>query len=290
MPQDIQIRRDRDIYETMSFTFPGGELQVQVPGLPESLSSDITVIARLQSADAIIRLLLATEILSRVQRTGTLKLVIPYFPYARQDRVMQQGEAFSLKAVARLVNCLGFDEVVVCDPHSDVTPALVENIRIIPQVDLIVSHEDIGRIIHSGITIVAPDAGAAKKAFAVANYYRLPLLTASKVRDVSTGAITRTEVHGADSIAGRNALIVDDICDGGRTFIELAKVLKASGAGKVYLYVTHGIFSQGLGVFAGLIDAVFTTDSFLSPAVEAPPQSPVPLHVSAIQFGSGPCL
>jgi ribose-phosphate pyrophosphokinase len=290
MTQEIQIRHDGDSYETRSFTFPGGELQVQVPGLPESLSGDITVFARLQSAEALIRLLLATEILSRVRRTGTRKLVIPYFPYARQDRVMQPGEAFSLKAIARLINGLGYDEVIVCDPHSDVTAALVENITVIPQVDLITAHEDIGRIIHSGITIVAPDAGAAKKAFAVARHYGLPLLTASKVRDTKTGQITNTSLDAQSPIDEWSALIVDDICDGGRTFIELAKVLRWRGASRVFLYVTHGIFSQGLGVFAGLIDAVFTTDSFLSREVENALQSPVPLHVSAIQFGSGPCL
>lgn len=146
------------------------------------------------------------------------------------------------------------------------------------------AHEGVARIIHSSVTVVAPDAGAAKKAFAVASYYRLPLLTAAKVRDVKTGAIIRTELLGAATVAGRAALIVDDICDGGRTFIELAKVLRAAGADRVFLYVTHGIFSQGLGVFAGLIDGVFTTDSFLSRDVLSPHLSPVPLHVSPVTF------
>lgn len=290
MTQEIKIRHDGMSYETKSFTFPGGESQVQIPGLPASLDGDITILARLQSSDGLIRLLLATEIVQRHHRSGQKRLVIPYFPYARQDRVMQPGEAFSLKAIARLVNGLGYDEVVVCDPHSEVTAALIENIRVVPQVELIAAHEDIGRIIHSGVTIVAPDAGAAKKAFAVAKYYRLPLVTATKVRDVATGAITRTEVQNPEAVAGRNALIVDDICDGGRTFIELAKVLKASGAKKVYLYVTHGIFSQSLRVFHGLIDGIFTTDSFVTCRSENPEDQVVPLHVSAIQFGSGPCL
>jgi ribose-phosphate pyrophosphokinase len=290
MPSELQIHHAGNCYETKSFTFPGGELQVRVPELPESLTGDVSVVARLQSAEDLIRLLLTSELLSRIHRSGHKRLVIPYFPYARQDRVMQASEAFSLKAIAQLVNGLDCDEVLTFDPHSDVTAALVERIRIIPQVNLIVAHDDIARIIHTDITVVSPDAGAAKKAFAVASHYHLPLLTASKVRDVTTGAIMRTEVHDVSAVAGRNALIVDDICDGGRTFIELAKVLKASGANQVFLYVTHGIFSQGLGVFAGLIDGAFTTDTFLSRDVEAPHQSPIPLHVSAVQFGHGPCL
>jgi len=65
-----------------------------------------------------------------------------------------------------------------------------------------------------------------------------------------------------DSLEGRTAIITDDICDGGYTFIKVAEQLKAKGASKVILFVTHGIFSKGLGVFDGLIDHVFTTDSF----------------------------
>ena len=282
MPHEVYVRSAGQIYGTKSFTFAGGELQVQVPGLPVALEGDVTVQARLQSADALVRLLLTTELLSRVHRVGLKRLVLPYFPYARQDRVMQPGEAFSLKAVARLINSLGFDEVVTCDPHSDVTPALVENIRVVPRVELLIGHQGVGQIIHSGITVVAPDAGATKKAFATAQHYGLPLITASKHRDVKTGTITRTELNDAASVTGRSALIVDDICDGGRTFTELARALREQGATRVYLYVTHGIFSQGLDVFTGLLDAIFTTDTFLSAHIED--RASVPLHISHLRF------
>jgi ribose-phosphate pyrophosphokinase len=92
LTQEIQIRHIGSGHETKSFTFPGGELQVQIPGQPESLTGDIIVLGRLQSADAIIRLLLATEIVLRHHRSGQKRLVVPYFPYARQDRVMQSGD------------------------------------------------------------------------------------------------------------------------------------------------------------------------------------------------------
>jgi ribose-phosphate pyrophosphokinase len=283
MTSEIQIQHLTGRYETKSFTFPGGELQVHIPDLPERLARDLTVVARLQSSDAILRLTLATEILGRAHRAGHKRFVVPYFPYARQDRVMQPGEAFSLKAVARIINGLSYDEVVVCDPHSDVTPALVESVRVISQAELVAQHADLRAIVESSSpAIVAPDAGAAKKAFAVAQHFGLPLLTASKVRDVATGAITRTELHAAEPLPGRDSLIVDDICDGGRTFVELAKALKAHGAGRVFLYVTHGIFSQGLGVFDGLLDGVFTTDSFRSERAYSTLK--VPLHVHNLTF------
>jgi ribose-phosphate pyrophosphokinase len=285
MTLEIQIIHKGKTSETRSFAFPGGELQIRIPDLPHNLIGDVTVIARLQSADALVRLLLTTEVLSRAHRSGRKTLIVPYFPYARQDRVMQPGEAFSLKAVARIINSLGFDEVVVCDPHSDVTPALIENIRVIPQVELVMTHEPLCELLRSGepIVIIAPDAGAAKKAFAVAQQFVMPLITASKVRDTKTGEITRTEVPATPWLVGHDAVIVDDICDGGRTFIELAKVLRTNGARRVFLYVTHGIFSKGLGVFAGLIDGIYTTDSFLPDAIQDRLPYP-PLHISPITF------
>lgn len=77
----------------------------------------------------------------------------------------------------------------------------------------------------------------------------------NKARNVQTGEITGTEVYG--DVKDKVVLIIDDICDGGRTFIELGKVLKERGASKVILYVTHGIFSQGKQVFEGIIDEVY---------------------------------
>jgi ribose-phosphate pyrophosphokinase len=65
-----------------------------------------------------------------------------------------------------------------------------------------------------------------------------------------------------EELAKKDFLIVDDICDGGRTFIELAKVLRPWTTGKIYLYVTHGIFSNGLDVFNSLIDGVYTANPF----------------------------
>ncbi len=67
---------------------------------------------------------------------------------------------------------------------------------------------------------------------------------------------------------GKYCVIVDDICDGGRTFIELAKTLKEGGAQRVVLYVTHGIFSKGIYPLEKYIDEVYTTNSFPQKVLE----------------------
>ena len=85
----------------------------------------------------------------------------------------------------------------------------------------------------------------------------IEVVECSKLRNINTGEIRGTKVHSTGFL-NHDCVIVDDICDGGRTFIEIAKVLKQKGAGKIKLYVTHGIFSKGLDVFDGLIDEIYT--------------------------------
>ena len=108
--------------------------------------------------------------------------------------------------------------------------------------------------------LVAPDAGAIKKVLKVAQVTGLPMVRADKIRDVNTGAITETVVY-SDHIKDKSFLIVDDICDGGRTFIELEKVLRPLTDAYVYLYVTHGIFSKGLEPL-GCFNKVYTAFPF----------------------------
>ena len=111
-----------------------------------------------------------------------------------------------------------------------------------------------------GSTFVIPDAGANKKTAKIASYFgHSSFIRADKLRNLSTGDILETVVYG--DVVG-NITIVDDLCDGGKTFIELAKVLKQKGAEKINLYVTHGIFSKGTyPLYTAGIDYIITTNS-----------------------------
>jgi ribose-phosphate pyrophosphokinase len=112
---------------------------------------------------------------------------------------------------------------------------------------------------------VSPDAGAEKKIFAFAKELGFEnVVRAGKVRDVSSGKITGTEVYVPEPAlykTDKDFLIVDDICDGGRTFIELAKKLRPMTTGKIKLLITHGIFSKGIEVFDGIIDEVLVINN-----------------------------
>jgi ribose-phosphate pyrophosphokinase len=110
--------------------------------------------------------------------------------------------------------------------------------------------------------LISPDAGSNKKIYDLAKSigYTNEIIRCDKLRDIPTGQIIETIVY-KDDLDGKDAIIVDDICDGGKTFIELAKVLKQKNVGKIYLVVTHGIFSNGFEGLAEYISGIYTTNS-----------------------------
>lgn len=235
------------------FTFSGGEIHCKwnaLHDLPKIICKDYTMAG----------FMAVCEYAQIYRRHGALKvdLVYPYFPYARQDRVMQENEPFSLKIFCDMVNAQKFNSVTICDPHSDVTPALLDNCIVVPQWEIAIQVMPIEDLTER--LFVSPDAGAYKKlSKLIVNDNRIAI--GVKNRDCQ-GRITHTAVFSPTPIAGQDCVIVDDICDGGRTFIELAKALKGEGAKSVTLYVTHGIFSQGIDVLKPHIDRIYTTNSF----------------------------
>ncbi len=227
--------------------FPGGERHVRLTPDAETkchaFAENIRIEAHLHHPAQIIDLMLITDAVRRACRPRTyMTLIIPYVPYARQDRAANPGEAHSAKVFCQLINSLKYDQVVVWDAHSDVTTSLLDNVQNVPQQEFAASIPGVQQY-----TLVAPDAGAAKKVKAVFDRtIAKGFIQASKSRDTKTGAITGTELP--HMIPKGPYLIVDDICDGGRTFTALAKAIldRTDAEWPVDLYVTHGIFSQGV--------------------------------------------
>jgi len=235
-------------YEIETFTFPAGEVSVKVPNMRKD---SIGIYALIRSSNDVMKLLMVADAIKRECAYNDLYLVLPYVPYARQDRVCNRGEAFSLKVMADLINSCGFDEVLITDPHSDVAPALIDNVTIIEQWEGVaeLAHRDkVFKNILTTTEIVSPDAGAEKKTAKLCQklgkgYYHRGI----KHRDLTTGKLSGFDVqfNNPNGDIPESVLIVDDICDGGGTFIGLAKVLKEHGVKTVSLYVTHGVYSRG---------------------------------------------
>ncbi|MGI3776783.1 MAG: ribose-phosphate diphosphokinase [Janthinobacterium lividum] len=237
-----------------SLVFPGGEVQVRIEA-PAFAAAAVTIRADIVDSATLMALLVLTDAVRRHYADPAIDLVCPYLPYARQDRVAFPGEALSAAVACRLLNAQNYRSVEVWDVHSDVSLALLDRVRHRPASDFaapIVTPRDV---------VVAPDLGAAKRAGDCARLAGATLVRAEKTRSTDTGAITGTVVH-TGPIGGRDFLIVDDICDGGRTFVELARVLRPLTTGRVRLYVTHGIFSAGFDALAAHIDRIHVANPF----------------------------
>lgn len=191
------------------------------------------------------------------------ELILPHVPGGRQDRLNPEGDyLFTLKSVAREINLRRFPRVVVLDPHSDVTPALIDRCEVQHIPELMT-----GRVETGGYgAIVSPDAGAEKRAGRVAKWLGKPLIRAWKTRDVKTGAITGFGIENlfeAGLSAVGRVLVVDDICDAGGTFVGLGELLAKAGV-RADLWTTHGFYTKGTQrLLAAGYDQLLTTDSIL---------------------------
>lgn len=199
----------------------------------------------------------------------TIDLRMPYIPNARQDRVKNDEDVFTLKYFAEIINGLNFNSVEVLDPHSSVSEALINNI-VVKSSNKYIDQAiyDVYKI-HGGaeaepIMAFYPDEGAMKR---YSDMIGMKYAFGIKKREWRTGKILGLDVAGdIDYIKDRNIVIVDDICSRGGTFYHSAKKLKELGAKNIYLYVTHceNTILEGELLTSGLIEKVYTTNSIFT--------------------------
>jgi len=111
-----------------SFVFNGGEPHIKIS--EEDIGDEVMITHRLNSFNDVGLLLVATDALRRMN-VKLISVLIPYFPAARQDRVMVSGESLSVKVYADIINTQNYEKVFVFDPHSEVTAALLSNVEVI---------------------------------------------------------------------------------------------------------------------------------------------------------------
>lgn len=253
----IKLSLGKTNFEYEKFNFPTGEPHIVLP--IDSMGQAIDIGWEYERTDEILDLMLIHEILEH-HNIYIRYLTIPYLPFSRADRRNIPNECFSLRVIANIINFFNAEKVFLIDVHSDVSIALIKNSE-----NLAINFGNSGYLpkdlFEKSFYLISPDAGALKKVNKFAHYLKeqqiLGVVECSKKRNIATGEITGTQVNH-DDFNGNTCVIVDDICDGGRTFIEIAKVLKKKNSGKIILLVTHGFFTKGLEVFDGLIDEIYT--------------------------------
>jgi len=247
-----------DVVQYTTSNFPAGEVFIKID-TPLSESDSVTIVTNPTSSNDVMILLMANDAIRRM-KVSQVFLFMPYVPYGRQDRVVRPGESFSLEVFAQLINSCNFDEIIIADPHSPVTTQLLDRVRVI---DITLFYEMVASDLRRafGVTgVIAPDAGATNRARNAASTMGIPLVAHGEKKRHDDGSIT---IKLSDSNIPKSVVIVDDICDGGKTFIELAKVLRQDyGVETVTLVVTHGIFSKGMDVITDVIDSVLAYNDF----------------------------
>lgn len=244
--------------------FPDGQPHIKIDAASaERLSrkEPVRILARMAGANDLLLILFIKNTLDYMEFEH-IELHISYLLAARMDRVMVDGEPFSLKVIAAMLNQAAFKKIRIFDPHSEVTTALIDRSYAVNNHHFVKDALDdyFKKNAATPFCIVSPDAGALKKIHHLAKSLGVAeVVECMKERDVRTGALTSFKTT-ADDLSGSTCFIVDDICDGGGTFAGTAKMLKEKGALKVNLIVSHGIFSKG-GSIEG-IDEIYTTDSF----------------------------
>lgn len=207
-----------------------------------------------------------------------MHLYTPYIMGARSDRKFEEdGNNYLKDVICPVINSLNFKTVTCIDPHSDVLEACIKGFRKESNLDLINwslsnvygSNKWIKDNINNFI-LVSPDAGASKKIYKIAEQigYKGDIITCSKDRDAD-GKLTRTVVPLANIVnnSDKDFIIIDDICDGGKTFTNIAEIIKENierykGNGKIYLIVTHGIFSKDFEELSKYFDGIYCTNSY----------------------------
>ncbi|MFB5758905.1 phosphoribosyltransferase family protein [Paenibacillus medicaginis] len=245
--------------EKIEFTnFPNGETKLIESSL-KVLTNNI-IQFKYEGDDDLIKLMFVKKYLESIH-IKEIKLAIMYMPYSRMDR-SENGSAFTLKYVSEFINSLNFEEVMLIEPHSDVSVALLNNAkanyinfdllpRVLKKVNFDYEHD----------YIMFPDAGASKR------YGKMKIknvIVGNKVRNFETGDIKELELHGNFETGGKKVVIVDDLSSYGGTFVKSAEALRRRGIEEVYLLVAHAENSVFKGKLFDHIDHLFTTDSIMS--------------------------
>ena len=240
------------------------QVEVEIGAYPDNMplikknfkyGFDKILLRPLTLSDFMAAMFLVDAFCERKQNKNKITLALPNIPGARQDRLGDGDYLFTAKSIAKEINARNFKAVVVLDPHSEVAPALINNCMSIRSYSL----PDIVLPLRARRydAVIAPDAGAEKRAGGMAKALGIPLINAWKTRDVATGNISG---FGCSPLGeAKKVLIVDDICDGGGTFLGLKGILPADV--KCDIFVTHGIFSKGTKSLLSAFDTVFCTDS-----------------------------
>ena len=224
---------------------------------------------------------------SKMYNNAIFNLTMPYVVNSRLDRTHSDNEVFTLKYFAEIINDLKFNKVVIADPHSIVSEALINNVCALKPQNIIINAIDKMRSLNDfevdkqqinlvrELVIYFPDDGAYKRYKDMPCFKNFNCIYGKKERDWETGKILGIEIYDkngtklTNEIENCNVLMVDDIISYGGTLAYSADKLKEMGAAHISAYATHvenSVLDEEKGTLLkrykdNIIDTVYTTNS-----------------------------
>lgn len=213
------------------------------------------------------------------------EITIPCMFQQQHDRRFNQNESFELKLVCEFINSIGFEKVKVFHPHSDVTPALLNNCEVIDNEKFITivlhtlgknfpsraidkyckttNNLYFDKRVEENTILMSTDSGGFKSLMKLCKQldWKGETYSASKSRSYENGESKLIQVVDRQDFGGKDVLIVDDILVGGNTFLGLAKLLQNRNVGKLYLAVSHTTINNPNKELEKYFTKIFTTDS-----------------------------
>ena len=271
--------------------FEGGEFKLRplesVRGRTVFVLQSLAGSEEMPVCERLVRLLFLLQGLRDVGAATTVAL-LPYLAFARKDRRTQPRDPVSSRYVAQVLEASGVAQVVALDVHN---PAAFDNAFRVPTVHLTalpmmadhfgrkaaeaMGHNRVGLPRSAGVTIVSPDVGGIKRA----QLYREQLADRTGLT-VDLAFIEKRRAKGivttgvlAGEVAGRIAIVLDDLCSTGGTLIRAAEACRVAGAAAIDVAVTHTPLAQGLDALLACdqISHIVATDSV---AIASPAASP----------------
>lgn len=236
LAQEIAALLDTDVGKSSTRIFPDSEIYVTIDEVVRDQDIFFVQPCSIPVNDNLMELLLFLDAFRRAS-IHEVTVVIPYFPYARQERMTRGREAISARLVANLLESQGADRVIFIDIHSRAIQGFF-NIPVDPLSALPLLANYFRSPKFANAAIVSPDVGRAGLAGRYAEILNLPLVVMHKRR---TGFSQVETTHVVGDIKGRRPIVIDDLMAGGSVLKQIDALYERGAEGQAYFSVTHPV-------------------------------------------------
>lgn len=256
--------------------FSDGEIQINIEESVRGHDVYIIQSTSIPVNNHLMELLIMVDACRRAS-ANSINVVMPYFGYARQDRTAAPREPITAKLVANMLVKSGVTRVLTLDLHAVQVQGFfdipVDNLFTIP---LFAEYYYKKGLCHDNVVVVSPKNSGIKRARSLAEYLDAPIAIIDHEED-DRG---RQLGYIIGEVAGKTALIIDDILNTGATLAEAAHLLKREGVTDVYVASSHGLFTEGAAakLDQAPIKEILVTDSVAT-------KEPTPQNVKYLSAG-----